>query len=519
MKTRLEAEIQKTTFRFILTAVILLVAATALSVVWNRSIKDELAIQASSFVRKGIATKEMRGVIEYLNGVQFSAFTHVSLYTPNDEHIITLPPVFDRRNKSSDLLNDFIYSSIKIPIFLDTESRSLVAKSTFTYSRFELVPYAILIWSFSTILLALVFIQAKKKVESEFKNEIKIKNAELIEDVAKKVRHNIRSPLASLRAIFIEKMFSAEGTIDQGVSVIKRLEEIIEELRPEHLSGSSLPKTDTKAVYDVVTMVKSIIAEKRLISNNVKIELIQDSTRSAIYTFIPNSEFKPSLSNIIDNSLQAISGIGTIQVFLSSDEVSYSLEIKDSGRGINKENISKVFDKHFTFGKAEGSGLGLYYAKKLIESNLGNIEISSELKVGTTLSMIIPKATTPGWHLDFISLKNIDAVVLCDDQQNMLDTWKIKLNPWPQLQIQSFSSCELIETQLGSNERSLYLVDYDLGYNKMTGLEFLKAHRSVSNRFILVTGHFDEPWLQAECERLSCKLLPKDSIFQIQIGQ
>ena len=134
MKTRLEAEIQKTTIRFVLTAAILLTAAIALSVVWNRSIKDELAIQASSFVRKGIATKEMRGVIEYLNGVQFSAFTHVSLYAPNEDHIITLPPVFDRRNKSSDIWNDLVYSSIKIPIFLDTESRNL-AETQFSRTR------------------------------------------------------------------------------------------------------------------------------------------------------------------------------------------------------------------------------------------------------------------------------------------------------------------------------------------------------------------------------------------------
>ena len=523
MNNRLEKEIQKTTLRFILTSVILLGAAVALSVIWNRSIKDELAIQASSFVRKGIATKEMRGVVEYLNGVQFSAFTHVSLYSPNDEHIITLPPIFDRRNKTQSLSDQILYSPITIPIYLDTESKILVARTVFTYSRFELVPYAILIWLFSALLLAFVFSQAKKKVEAEFKKEVRLKNAELIEEIAKKVRHNIRSPLASLRAIFIEKLFSPEMILAQGVGVIRRLEEIVEELRSENIalasSGMPLKKVTNKAVYDVVSMVKSIVAEKKLISKQAVIQLTIETQSPGVYTMIASSEFKPTFSNIIDNSLQAIQGEGLIQILLSADDVSYSIEVKDAGCGIAKENIAKVFDKHFTHGKEDGSGLGLYYAKKLIEANLGNIEINSELGVGTTLSMIVPKAETPSWHLEFISLKKFDSITLCDDQQTMIETWEIKLNSLAKpLPIQSFNSCEAMESKLDLSSSSLFLVDYDLGENKITGLEFLKRHAALSERYILVTGHFDEPWLQAECTRLDCKLLPKDSIFQIEIN-
>lgn len=526
MLTRLEKEIQKTSIRFILTSFILLGAAIALSVIWNRSIKDELAVQASSFVRKGISIKEMRGVVEYLNGVQFSAFTHVSLYSPTDEHIITLPPIFDRRNKSTDWWNQIIYTSISIPIYLDRESKILVAKATFTYSRFELVPYAILIWLFSAMLLALVFNQAKKKVEVEFKNEVRLKNAELIEEIAKKVRHNIRSPLASLRAIFIEKMFSPEMIFDQGVGVIKRLEEIIEELKPENITASShenvrYEKIKTKSVYDVVSMVKSIIAEKKLISKDITIELFIDAQceGSGIYTFIPSSEFKPTLSNIIDNSLQAIKESGSVKITLTSDEVSFSIEVTDSGHGIKKECLNKVFEKNFTYGKKDGSGLGLYYAKKLVESHLGNIEITSEVNIGTTLSMIIPRVETPSWHVNTISLLNVESVILCDDQQAMIDAWKIKFSSANKsLPVHCFNSCEAMESKLELPRPSLFLVDYDLGEGKMTGLEFLKRHQALSPQYILVTGHFDESWLQAECGKLQCKLLPKDSIFQIKIN-
>lgn len=51
----------------------------------------------------------------------------------------------------------------------------------------------------------------------------------------------------------------------------------------------------------------------------------------------------------------------------------------------------------------------------------------------------------------------------------------------------------------------------------MTGLEFLKRHKALAKHFILVSGHFDESWLQKECEGLNCKLLAKESIFQLGV--
>ena len=103
MTTHLTQQMKTTTHRFIIAGLLLLFAAIALSVVWNRSIKNELAVQASSFVRKGIISTEMRGVVEYLNGVQFSAFETVSLFRADGEHIITLPPTMDRKEREASL--------------------------------------------------------------------------------------------------------------------------------------------------------------------------------------------------------------------------------------------------------------------------------------------------------------------------------------------------------------------------------------------------------------------------------
>lgn len=97
MNKRINREIRKARFRFSLASFLLLLAFIGLSIVWNRSIKEELADQATSFVRKNMLATDMRGVIESLNGIQLSSFANVSLFHVSGQRVLTLPPVFDYR--------------------------------------------------------------------------------------------------------------------------------------------------------------------------------------------------------------------------------------------------------------------------------------------------------------------------------------------------------------------------------------------------------------------------------------
>ena len=65
------------------------------------------------------------------------------------------------------------------------------------------------------------------------------------------------------------------------------------------------------------------------------------------------------------------------------------MAIIDTGRGISKENIEKVFEPLFTT-KARGIGLGLAVSKNLVEANEGSIEVESEEGKGSTFTVILP---------------------------------------------------------------------------------------------------------------------------------
>jgi signal transduction histidine kinase len=66
------------------------------------------------------------------------------------------------------------------------------------------------------------------------------------------------------------------------------------------------------------------------------------------------------------------------------------IEISDTGKGIPEKYMNELFKPYFTYGKPEGTGLGLTLAKKIIESHNGNIEIHSKENIGTTVTLYLP---------------------------------------------------------------------------------------------------------------------------------
>ncbi|MBI5484430.1 MAG: HAMP domain-containing histidine kinase [Deltaproteobacteria bacterium] len=102
---------------------------------------------------------------------------------------------------------------------------------------------------------------------------------------------------------------------------------------------------------------------------------------------------KQILLNIIMNALQAMeNGGGKLLVetiFSGTDDV--SIIVTDNGSGIPAASIDRIFDRYFTTKKpGEGTGLGLFVTKKLVESMAGKIKVTSRNGGGTTFTITLP---------------------------------------------------------------------------------------------------------------------------------
>lgn len=106
-------------------------------------------------------------------------------------------------------------------------------------------------------------------------------------------------------------------------------------------------------------------------------------------------KFAAALSNLIDNAIRYNVENGKVKVSIDQEKDSVIVIVEDTGIGITKEELPKVFDKmqrgkHAAQIDPNGSGLGLFIVKTIVESHGGKIEAESEIKRGSTFKITLP---------------------------------------------------------------------------------------------------------------------------------
>ena len=96
-------------------------------------------------------------------------------------------------------------------------------------------------------------------------------------------------------------------------------------------------------------------------------------------------------SNLFINAVQAMQKDGgKLNVTISPDTEFVKIEVEDTGVGISKENLDKIFEPYFST-KDTGTGLGLAIVKKTVDDLNGTIEVESHLNEGTKFTVKLPR--------------------------------------------------------------------------------------------------------------------------------
>jgi signal transduction histidine kinase len=128
---------------------------------------------------------------------------------------------------------------------------------------------------------------------------------------------------------------------------------------------------------------------KEMTSKNIQI-LVKNKTNAIVIGSDP-AQIRQVLLNVMTNAIHASYPDETIEICISNQNKGIYLDIKDKGEGIPPENLDKVFEPFFTTkAPGEGTGLGLFVIKGIIENLKGKISLTSQLGQGSQCSIFFP---------------------------------------------------------------------------------------------------------------------------------
>jgi PAS domain S-box-containing protein len=235
-----------------------------------------------------------------------------------------------------------------------------------------------------------------------FEEKLIEKNTELqkingeLDQFVYSVSHDLRSPLLSIKGLLslLDISLKNEVLVKQYLGLIGTSVNRLDETIIEILDYSKNSRTDL--VLDELDLhaLISEIYEDLLHLSEIKIDFRIDFEGSHII-FLDKFRISTVLKNFISNAIKYRKTTipnPSVYVHVKNSDEGIEITITDNGEGISKENQEKVFVMFFRASSSSfGTGIGLYICKEITAKMGGNIKLTSELGVGTTIRLFLPK--------------------------------------------------------------------------------------------------------------------------------
>ncbi|MBK7560253.1 MAG: HAMP domain-containing histidine kinase [Chitinophagaceae bacterium] len=205
--------------------------------------------------------------------------------------------------------------------------------------------------------------------------------------MAKETAHQLGTPISSLEG-WVEMLKESAG----NEKIIRELEKDVDRLRLVSDRFGKIGSTPHLEEIDLVSHINDMVDYMRKRSTGKIIFSVNSQNKEHIPARVSAPLFDWVIENLLKNSLDAMEGKGNIIVAINDDSKQVLIDITDTGKGISKQNITRVFKPGFTT-KKRGWGLGLSLSRRIIEQyHKGEIFVKhSELGKGTTFRIVLKK--------------------------------------------------------------------------------------------------------------------------------
>ena len=230
---------------------------------------------------------------------------------------------------------------------------------------------------------------------------IAIENSRLFQqnDVVSEIVHELRTPLSALMAAAYllqrpdlpRKQFQKLG--ESIYTEVGRMNEMATDfLELARLESGRI--RFTREPIDLAGLVRESleVIRPQAEADHIRLETTLDPIPGPVYG--DRNRLKQVVLNLLTNAIKYNQKGGLVRVSVSAGASQSVLSVSDTGRGIPPDSLPRVFERFYRVpdqeGATAGTGLGLAIAKRIVESNRGTIEVTSEVGQGTTFTVRLP---------------------------------------------------------------------------------------------------------------------------------
>jgi len=236
-----------------------------------------------------------------------------------------------------------------------------------------------------------------KKLRENEELQEKLRKSEHLSQLgrlASGIAHEIRNPLnfINLSIDHISSKFSPRKNFKEFHHLVDTMKEEVRRLNTmvsnfltlgKPIALNLKPTSINVLIEDVLQVIQRKMSEQ-------KVSVKQNFQEELPLLLVDPEQMKTCFMNVLLNAIQAMPSGGKLTISGQNDgDGSLSVTFADTGEGIPAEHLPRIFEPYFTTQSA-GIGLGLATTKRIVEEHGGEINISSEVAIGTTVTFRLP---------------------------------------------------------------------------------------------------------------------------------
>ncbi|WP_243278537.1 sensor histidine kinase [Candidatus Sarcina troglodytae] len=294
-------------------------------------------------------------------------------------------------------ISDSSYSYLK-SINLNTKITRIVFVDRSNYQNFlyQLLKSFLLVGLLSLVILFIISVYLTNKTIQPIKQAFD-KQKQFIADAS----HELKTPLTIIKTNTSLILSNPDDSVKYQAkwinyinSQIDRMSKLIDEmlslakLDAQESNIILLPVNISKIIESMILMFDAIIYE-----NNLNLE---SDIKKDVFVHGDKENLKRLFSILMDNAIKHTNKNGTLSIKLFVDRNKVKIIVKNTGQGIAKENLEKIFDRYYRADnsrdrKTGGYGLGLAIAKSIVLKHKGKIYVQSTVNKNTSFIIELPK--------------------------------------------------------------------------------------------------------------------------------